>query len=405
MNNTKRTADEMSGADGDDGRTSPRAYRRLEGFVDENYSSDEAATPTPTSSSNTIGEDEPPVTTTEFKRLLLNGLPIHLMTDDFKNYLFYTSNYRLEEAKQDGVSLDDITIIGEECLPVWPGLTWDPATESLHDTIQGRLINHDEVQQVGTLGAAADQAIQFIFEEEDFSELDGMEDEEYDEAAQNEEDEFDHDPTTEESSFDQFADVDNSVASIGMGSALLDSSDSDSDFSSGSDYDYEDEFDDVISVDNLFDVEPYYPESDDESNIFHGAEVIGLPSHSAHVDLELHMVEDEEEIRDLLEMELCIDQEGYEELFGSLEALDVEIEGSLLICTGELFEEGGEMVLDERDDGSFEDVPGDAVGEPTSQANGVDKDITDLTEESGDQSFHREIFEDIFRETEDGFVW
>ncbi|KAM0354228.1 hypothetical protein ACHAPU_001268 [Fusarium lateritium] len=150
MNSTKRTADEMSGTVGDDGRTSPRAYRRLEGLVDENYSSDEATTPTPTTSSKTIGEDEPLVTATDFKELLVNGLPIHLMTDDFKNYLFYTSNYRLEEAKQDGASLEDITI-GEDCLPVWSGRTWDPAAESLHGTIQGRLINHDEVQQVGKL--------------------------------------------------------------------------------------------------------------------------------------------------------------------------------------------------------------------------------------------------------------
>lgn len=41
MTSTKRTADEMSGADNSDGRTSPRAYRRLEGFIDEDYSSEE----------------------------------------------------------------------------------------------------------------------------------------------------------------------------------------------------------------------------------------------------------------------------------------------------------------------------------------------------------------------------
>ncbi|KAF5658259.1 hypothetical protein FHETE_9984 [Fusarium heterosporum] len=405
MNNTKRSADEMSGTDGDDGRTSPRAYRRLEGFVDENHSSDEATTPTPTTSSKTIGEDKLPVTATEFKGLLLNGLPVHLMTDDFKNYLFYTSNYRLEEAKQDGASLDDITI-GEDCLPVWPGRTWDPVIESLHDTIQGRLINHDEAQQAGRLGAAADQAIRFLYEEEDFSEPDAMGDEkEDDDAVLNGEDESDHDPVTEESSFYQFADANYPVASIGMESALLGSSDSDSDSSSESDYDFEDEFDDAISVDNLFDVEPYYPESDDESNIFHGAEVVGLPSQSTYVDLELHMVEGEDEIRDLPEMELCIDQEGYEELFGSLEALDVEIEGSQLICTGELFEEDEEMVLDGMHDGLFKDLSGGAVGEQASQVNSADEDIIDLMEENGDQNIQREVVEDIFRETEGGFVW
>ncbi|KAM0354227.1 hypothetical protein ACHAPU_001267 [Fusarium lateritium] len=230
------------------------------------------------------------------------------------------------------------------------------------------------------------------------------EEEEYD-GALNEEDEFDHGPMTGESSFNQFADVDYSDASTGMERASLDSSDSNPDSSSESDYDYEDDFDDAISVDNLFDVEPYYPESDDESNIFHGAEVVGLPSQSAHVDLELHMVEDEDEIRDLPEMELCIDQEDYEKLFGSLEALDVEIEGSQLICTGQLFEEGEETVLDGIHDGSFEDLSGDAVGGQVSQAKGIDEEIMGLTKDNGEQTLQREVIEDIFRETENGFVW
>jgi hypothetical protein len=53
MTSTKRTADEMSGADNSDGRTSPRAYRRLEGFIDEDYSSEET-TPDPHLSSPTV---------------------------------------------------------------------------------------------------------------------------------------------------------------------------------------------------------------------------------------------------------------------------------------------------------------------------------------------------------------
>jgi hypothetical protein len=72
------------------------------------------------------------------------------MTADFKNYLFYTSNYRLEEAKQSGASLADI-IVGEDCLITWSGRIWDPTAESLHETIQDRLVNLDEAQRVGIL--------------------------------------------------------------------------------------------------------------------------------------------------------------------------------------------------------------------------------------------------------------
>jgi hypothetical protein len=72
------------------------------------------------------------------------------MTADFKNYLFYSSNQRLQEAKYSGVSLDDITI-GDDCLPTWSGHTWDPAAESLHDIIQSRLTTRDEAQKAGKL--------------------------------------------------------------------------------------------------------------------------------------------------------------------------------------------------------------------------------------------------------------
>ena len=72
------------------------------------------------------------------------------MTADFKNYLFYTSNFRLQQAKESGVSLDDI-IVGDDCLPTWSGRTWDAASESLHHNIQSRLAAHDESQQANKL--------------------------------------------------------------------------------------------------------------------------------------------------------------------------------------------------------------------------------------------------------------
>lgn len=72
------------------------------------------------------------------------------MTADFKNYLFYNSNTRLEQARESGVSINDI-FVSEDCLPTWPGCTWDPSTESLHDIIQSRLATREEAQQAGKL--------------------------------------------------------------------------------------------------------------------------------------------------------------------------------------------------------------------------------------------------------------
>ncbi|KAM0429652.1 hypothetical protein ACHAPT_006258 [Fusarium lateritium] len=86
----------------------------------------------------------------EFSELRLDGLPLNLMTSEFKRYLFWHSNHRLEQAKRDGVTLADITI-GYECLPTWPTYSWDPREESLHHTIQSRLITHDASSQAGIL--------------------------------------------------------------------------------------------------------------------------------------------------------------------------------------------------------------------------------------------------------------
>lgn len=132
-----------------------------------------------------------------------------------------------------------------------------------------------------------------------------------------------------------------------MTSPYFSDTDSDSESSSDSDPEHDDDFDDAFSVDNMFDPDPQYPDSDDdEPNIFHDAYVIGVPSRHARIDLEIYEAYDEDEIKDLPEMELCIEGEVYEALFNTEEAVDVEIDGSQLICTGALFEEGEEMILD-----------------------------------------------------------
>jgi hypothetical protein len=88
------------------------------------------------------GQDEITARVNEFNELRLNSLPLNLMTPEFKRYLFWHSNYRLERAKRDGATLADISI-GQECLPTWPTHTWDPREESLHHNIQSRLLTHE----------------------------------------------------------------------------------------------------------------------------------------------------------------------------------------------------------------------------------------------------------------------
>ncbi|KAI8655997.1 hypothetical protein NCS55_01253800 [Fusarium keratoplasticum] len=90
----------------------------------------------------TTGQDEITARINEFNELRLNSLPLNLMTTEFKRYIFWHSNYRLERAKRDGATLADISI-GQECLPTWPTHTWDPREESLHHNIQSRLLTHE----------------------------------------------------------------------------------------------------------------------------------------------------------------------------------------------------------------------------------------------------------------------
>jgi hypothetical protein len=77
-------------------------------------------------------------------------LLLNLMTADFKNHIFYNSNRRLEEAKQKGITLSDISI-GEDCLATWTDRTWDPDTASLHDSLQEDALNLLEAQEASVM--------------------------------------------------------------------------------------------------------------------------------------------------------------------------------------------------------------------------------------------------------------
>ncbi|TVY77771.1 hypothetical protein Focb16_v007782 [Fusarium oxysporum f. sp. cubense] len=268
---------------------------------------------------------------------ILNTVLLNFMTADFKNHVFYNSNHRLEEAKQKGVTLSDISI-GDDCFPTWTGRTWDPDAESLHDALQGDALNLLEAQEAGIMGAAAEEAIPFLLEHDE-----GNDDHSSPEGSIHEDTDTSEgtlvNVNTEDSDEDTLMVIDDAETTD-------DGSDSDMEFVViGND----DELpDNEIETSNIFDPEPSYDDSDDdEPNIFHGAQVMGVLAQRSIVDLEVYIAEDDEEIQDLPQMELAIDQESYERYFGTDGAIGLEIVGGRLVCTGELFEEDQEMTLDD----------------------------------------------------------
>ncbi|UZP34706.1 hypothetical protein NXS19_002522 [Fusarium pseudograminearum] len=437
----------MYHADGTNELGSSDTHSGLQDTIAIDSDSDESDISSCIPSSDTIDGSDLPSRVKEFSERCLNSLPLNLMTADFKNYLFYNSNQRLEEAKASGVDLDDIAV-GNDCLPTWSGRTWDPTTESLHGIIQSRLATQDEAQQAGKLarddiiwktgvklyeasGAAAEDAIRYLHHEDDNEQQTPADDEDWILPTYDLETEQVHDTgAVSLSQSTTFVSSDDST-SLSLMSPCFSNTDSDSDIDididseSDPDIDSDDveDFDDTFSVDNMFDPEPHYLDSDDEEelNIFHGAHVVGLPSQHANVDLEMYEASDEDEVEDLPEMELCIDGELYKALFDIEGVIDVEIEGSRIICTGELFEEGEEIIVDGPEDdraGSavYEDEYSSASESP--KENLGDRMILDTGHEAGDgrlfnswegsswgQATQHESLDNTFRETEDGFVW
>ncbi|KAJ4130085.1 hypothetical protein NW768_007060 [Fusarium equiseti] len=340
--------------------------------------------------------------TSKFSQLRLDGVPVNLMTADFKNYLFYNANFRLQQAKECGISLDDM-VVGDDCLPTWSGRTWDPASESLHYNIQSRLVTHDEAQQASKLGAAAEEAIRFL-------QIEGA-------------DEY-YTPDLEEVGL-VFAENLDDPNSLGQTSSFSSDSDSDSESDPDDEPNFIEDFDDRVQADPMFDPEPHYPDiDDDEPNIFHGAHVAGVTSPYDDVDLEIYEVYDDEDVENLPEMELCLEGEICEQLLNTEEAVDLEIEGSQLICTGELFEEGEEMDLDDlqdngagiraREDGggaTMELSHGCFGNEVIRQRVGAENERDDGFISSSregpvvEQATSYSWTGDIFRETEEGFSW
>ncbi|KAF5007001.1 hypothetical protein FDECE_6649 [Fusarium decemcellulare] len=330
MSGAKRTLEDMSGADDPDDvpLSHIRRHRRDPDI-------------TAPSSSQPMTDDEIAASIREYSEHRLNHLPLNLMTTEFRDYLFWNSNVCLEQAKHDGASLADISI-GEKCLPIWPGFSWDPEEESLHQVIQSHLMSYEAANEAGKLGTEADELTLILFSAED---IDQPSDQDMsDHAGENpvlvDDHEMEETYATEEleSSQTVVANSSTTEASVSMGAIFPDSSDSDSDSDTDVDMDDDEEFDDVLSVDNLFDVQPHYSDYDDEPNVLHDAEVVGFHPLYSNVDLEVFVAVDEEEFEDLPEIEFAMDWEGFEYWYGYEDTVDVEVDGTQIRCTGELFE-------------------------------------------------------------------
>lgn len=129
----------------------------------------------------------------------------------------------------------------------------------------------------------------------------------------------------------------NALPSDPLGPDIDSGSDTDVDTDSNDPEDLDD-FDDQVSVEDYLSEQPYYSEYDEELNVLHGAQIAGLSAFHSRIDLEVFLAEDEDEIEDLPEMQMAVDRDSFEHWFGADGAVDVELDGGRLRCTGELFD-------------------------------------------------------------------
>ncbi|PTB63380.1 hypothetical protein BBK36DRAFT_1171619 [Trichoderma citrinoviride] len=179
----------------------------------------------------------------------------------------------------------------------------------------------------------------------------------------------------------------------------------------------EEESDDEIRMNNAIDPRPEYSESDDEApHILHDVEVVGCLEGHLDVDLEVYMVEDDSDVDDLPELELAIDGDAFAYYFGDDGAVEVEIPGMDLRCSLDVppdmsYEDGDADMEDaypeeEGDDGEDvnnlfnedEDMDEQEDGGANTQLNADEVSVVSVAQE--DEEHNSGI-----RITQDGFVW
>lgn len=86
---------------------------------------------------------------------------------------------------------------------------------------------------------------------------------------------------------------------------------------------------------------------DPEANVIHDVEVQGGAAHMSAVDLEVYLMEEDSEVNDLPTVEVAVDRELYELHHGAEDAVDVELPGIDVRCTGTVEPSGSEAVIQE----------------------------------------------------------
>ncbi|KAH6603259.1 hypothetical protein Trco_008034 [Trichoderma cornu-damae] len=121
-----------------------------------------------------------------------------------------------------------------------------------------------------------------------------------------------------------------------------------SEFSSGdSTEDEEEAFDDVIYMNNAVDPHAHYADGDDKTpHILPDVEIAGGPEGYSDVDIEVYLAEDDEDVEHLPEIELAIDGDAFAHYFGDDEAVDVEIAGMDLRCALDVPQDQGDEGAD-----------------------------------------------------------
>lgn len=315
-----------------------------------------------------------------FAEFLANALPVALIDPEVLQFLVFQSNLRLDFAKREGVDISELSI-GDDCLPVWPGFSWDPSVESLHSTIQRRLANLELAQDLGNLvqndiiakgNRKLDEARLLGVQLESLVIGNGLLPVWGDDAFKDVGSEHQDNEEEELSQMTSRLWLSNSSTCVGSSSDAAtmstligsetspspivltspvsfcsDSSDSDSCPDSDAENVAPCPEDDslfAITLKNLVDDQAYYSEDDDAQNVVHDVEVAGAPRSHSHVDLEVYVANNDDEVYDLPEMEFAVDRDAFEYWHQTDEAIDVEVPGTELRCTGKI------ILIEEVDD-------------------------------------------------------
>lgn len=297
----------------------------------------------------------------ELKTRLCQIVPVHLISNDILERIWNVSQRLLHEAIDQGACIEDIHM-DQSGLISWSGRIWDPDSQTLHSTLQERLEEHTAVEELGSM--IRDSVVRLGNQRlDDARRL----------AVALEKLYIDDDllpnwisPSSSPSIPEPSEDLDMS-ASISQSQCFVENTEVDKDgdiaamlptdltcggsrrnslsslFSSmlsnndvGSDGDVD--FDDVVSLRNFVEdsssVKDFEGEDIDEPpNVVHDVDVVGADG-NVSLDFELYLAQENGELEEMLEIEMAIDKDGFEEYCDKTnEGVDLEIEDRDIFCS------------------------------------------------------------------------